>query len=304
MLRAYKIYNSIVRGLFKNYMFKTILTLVLLINVLYCRSITLPENNFIQGWYKSEYQLTFYKNDLYGYIDGGAELFLEFGFDSLLVQDYSNGKADLSLEVYCMENPEAALGIYLTKCGQETPNDVIQARNSTNKYQSLVVKNNFYIQLNNFKGNAIAERAIPEMLNKVLRKIPDSGPIKLLSILPEENKISNSEKIIRGPYALQPIYTFGEGDILKLEGKIFGMSANYKSGENKQYTQIIVPYPDSTWAKEVFNYLVENLDQYLTILEKNDFGFIFKDYQKKYGKVKLESNRLNILINLSEKPSL
>ena len=282
-----------------------LLFLVLIsINTLICGSINLPENNFIHGWYKSDYLLTFYENDLYGHIDGGAELFLEFGFDSLLVQDYSNGEVDLSLEVYCMECPEAALGIYLMKCGQEKPDTIINARNSTNKYQALIVKNNFYIQLNNFKGNAKAASVMPEMLNHLLSTIPEPNPIELLNILPVKNKIPGSEKIIRGQYALQPIYTLGEGDILQLDGKIFGVVANYKSDEDGEYTQIIIPYPDNDKALNVFKNLNANLDPYLKVIEKNSKGFVFEDYQKKYGKINLVDSRILIMIHLINKPSI
>ncbi|MEJ2545670.1 MAG: hypothetical protein P8Y99_16525 [Calditrichaceae bacterium] len=286
------------------YVEKIVLVNIILIQIAICGSITLPENNFIKDWHKSDYQLTFYKNDLYGYIDGGAELFLEFGFDSLLVQDYSNGEADLSLEVYCMENPEAALGIYLMKCGQEASSEAIQARNSTNKYQALVVKSNLYIQLNNFKGNDVAYEVMPAMLNHLLSTIPDSKSIELLSILPDNNKIQDSEKIIRGQYALQPIYTFGEGDILQLEGKKFGVVANYRSENEGEYAQIIIPYLDNDNAQKVLKNLIDNLDPYLRIVEENNNGFVFEDYQKKFGQVKIESNRLIIKIHLVSKPDM
>ncbi|MBN1407556.1 MAG: hypothetical protein JW956_07200 [Calditrichaceae bacterium] len=284
----------------------TLILIIILssIQIAICASVTLPENNFLQGWFKSDYQLTFYKNDLYGHINGGAELFLEFGFDSLLVQDYSNGEARLSLEVYCMECPEAALGIYLMKCGRETPSPAIEARNSSNKYQSLIVKNNFYIQLNNFKGNAIAESAMPGMLNHLLSTIPESDPIELLNILPVENKIPGSEKIIRGQYALQPIYTFGEGDILQLNGKIFGVAADYRTDANEEYTQIVIPYPDNKKAQTVFKNLIENLDPYLKIIGKNNEKFIFEDYQKKYGQVIIQSNLLTLQIHLKSEPDM
>lgn len=276
----------------------------LFIQVVVCSEIKLPDNNTVDGWQKYGPQQTFSKNDLYGHIDGGAELFLEFGFDSLLVQDYTHDETSLSLEVYCMECPEAALGIYLMKCGLETPSEVIGARNSTNKYQSLVVKNSLYIQLNNFTGDSIAKSIMPALLNHLLSGIPDSGPMKLLTVLPDKNKIPGSEKIIRGQYALQSIYTFGEGDLLQLEGKTFGAVANFKSEDNGQYTMIILPYPEENRAKNVFKNILENLDPYLKIIEKNNNAFIFQDYKKEYGKICLIDSTISILIHLVIKPAM
>ncbi len=280
------------------------ITIILFFQTAFCGSIELPKNNFIKDWQKFGAQQTFYKNDLYGHINGGAELFLEFGFDSLLVQDYTHHETSLTLEVYCMECSEAALGIYLKKCGLETPSEIIEARNSTNKYQSLAVKNNFYIQLNNFKGDSIAESIMPSLLNNLLSKIPISGPLKLLSVLPDKNKIPGSEKIIRGQYALQSIYTFGDGDMLQLNGKTFGVVASYKSEDNGQYALIIIPYPDENKAKNVFNNLIKNMDPYLKIIDKNDNRLIFQDYQKKYGKVRLTNKTISIIIHLDVEPSM
>lgn len=287
---------------------KLIVTIVIVIipfiQTTFCSNIKLPDNNFIQGWQKSGIQQTYYKNDLYGHINGGAELFLEFGFDSLLVQDYNNHDAELSLEVYCMDNPEAALGIYLMKCGQETPSSKINTRNSTNKFQIIAVKSNLYIQLNNFKSNENSGKAMSVLLNSFLLEISDSGSIKLLNILPDKNKIPGSEKIIRGQYALQPIYTFGEGDILQLNGKIYGATANYETEDDVKFTQIVIPYPDKNISKEVLDNLIINLDPYLIVIEKNDSGFIFRDYKKRYGLVKILSEILFISIHLESKPAL
>lgn len=92
--------------------------------------IILPKDDFVPGWKRSGKAVAFIKADLFNYIDGGAELFLEFGFEKLSIQRYARGKSELTLEVYEMDSPESALGIYLTKCGLETPVKGIAARNS------------------------------------------------------------------------------------------------------------------------------------------------------------------------------
>ena len=61
-----------------------------------------PKDNFVKGWVKSGQTLRFTKNDLYGHINGGAELFLEFGFNELLVQRYEKGGEEITLEIYIL----------------------------------------------------------------------------------------------------------------------------------------------------------------------------------------------------------
>jgi len=114
-----------------------VVAVVLLLSVQAGAEVVLPEDNSVAGWVKSERLLRFEKNNLFDYIDGGAELFLEFGFDKLLVQRYKRvgGKGDeeIAVEIYEMESPESALGIYLIKTGKETPIKAIKSRNSRHR---------------------------------------------------------------------------------------------------------------------------------------------------------------------------
>jgi hypothetical protein len=91
----------------------------------------LPGDGFSAGWKKTGLARTFISQDLFNHIDGGAELFLEFGFVRLLVQTYGGGSSELTAAVYEMESAAAALGIYLMKMGKETPFSEIAARNSS-----------------------------------------------------------------------------------------------------------------------------------------------------------------------------
>ncbi|MBD3223101.1 MAG: hypothetical protein GF313_00110, partial [Caldithrix sp.] len=65
-------------------------------------SITLPDDRFAGDWQKSGTPLTFDRENLYGRINGGAEIFLEYGFEQLLVQKYMNAQKRLELEIYRM----------------------------------------------------------------------------------------------------------------------------------------------------------------------------------------------------------
>src|SRR4030066_305738 len=100
--------------------------------------------------------------NLFDYIDGGAEIFLEFGFDRLLVQDYRKEDSEIGLELFQMESPESALGIYLMKCGAETPIDGVPARNSGDKTQFTILKGATFVHINNPDGR---ESLLPMMVD-------------------------------------------------------------------------------------------------------------------------------------------
>jgi len=280
----------------------TLVCFALLVSAQCIADVVLPGNDFVPGWRKSQHTLHFTKENLYDYINGGAELFLEFGFEGLFVRHYSRGDNDITLELYRMENAEAALGIYLMKCGEETPLEQIKARNSVDRYQFTVVKSEYFILVNNFSGNEILLPVMVELIKEVVGGIACTDSVRLFKYLPKKDLINGSELLIRGPFALQPIFTFGEGDVLKLGGKVFGVVGDYDAGGEIQ-TKIIIPYPGKKEAQSAYRNLLENLDTHLTIVAKQEGRFTFKDYRKKFGSVKLRGRVMEITIDLSKEPS-
>ena len=84
-------------------------------------AIDLPGAGFHPGWKPAGKARIYAAKNLYGYINGGAELFLEFGFTGLTVQRYGRGEEKLSLDLYEMVSADAALAVYLAKKGEERP---------------------------------------------------------------------------------------------------------------------------------------------------------------------------------------
>ena len=261
-------------------------------------TIALPPDGFVDGWSKAEPMLRFTRNDLYGYINGGAELFLEFGFRELLVQKYAEGDRNVALEIYRMESAAAALGVYLTRRGDETPVPGITTRNSGSLYQFNVLQGNCFFQVNNFDGDSSRFPIMVALAQQTTAAIPESTPVELLDHLPPENLVAGSELLIRGPYALQPIFTFGEGDIFQLGGKVYGVVGKYQDDRDSLFTRIIIPYPDEKAALSAYRNLRANLDPYLKIINQREDGFDFKDYRNKFGVVQLEGKVLRIKVNL------
>lgn len=264
--------------------------------------LVVPGDDFVAGWTRSEKMRRFVKADLFNYIDGGAELFHEFGFEELVVQRYRKDDETLTLEVYRMESSEAALGIYLMKCGQEIPVEGIAVRHSGNRFQFTLVKANYFVLVNNATGNEGVLPVIITLSRCVLASIPEGRRVELFDVLPEENRIAGSELLVRGPYGLQPIYTFGEDDILELRGKVFGVLADYRDKHDVVTTLIVIPYPDAETASSVYRNLVEHLDPYLKIVKREKGVFSFKDYRDEFGTVGVEGRFLRIRLHLPVEP--
>ncbi len=261
----------------------------------------LPPDGFLGGWKKVDPPKRFAQADLYGYIDGGAELFLEYGFEQLTVQKYRNGSNEFTVEAYRMTDAPAAMGVYTMKAGKETPAAGFKERHTANKYQLMFCRSRYYVVVNNLSGSEALAAVQVKFATYIASQLPPASPIVELQTLPREGMVPGSARLVRGPYGLQAVYTLGDGDILLLERKLTAATADYRSPKGA-YTLILATYPDPTHAKRAFDHLQQNLDRYLKIVDQRPGRFVFEDYSKKYGVVSLVGKRLEARVKLGQKP--
>lgn len=254
--------------------------------------------------------LHFEPQGLYGYINGGSELFLEFGFEGLDVYRHrlADAPADdpdagrLDVEVYRMTDAVAALGIYLAKCGQEQPWDGVHARCTGSDYQLTAVRGTLFVQVNNFAGDAAARPEMVRLANGVLEREDRAAPLPIWNRLPVEGRVPGSEFLFRGRFALDPIYTFGPGDALQVEQGALGVGARYTLPSGAVIKRLVVVYPGPDAAAAALAHLQTHLDPYLTV-ERRDAGeLVFRDWEGQHGRVRLVGGRLEIALHLPEVP--
>ncbi len=251
------------------------------------------------GW-KMESRETYSSENLYGYIDGGAELFLEFGFKELRIVRLTRGETQLSVEIYRMTGLLPALGIYLSKCAPETPMVGVIPRNSGDHYQLAMVRGCWFIFINNFDGNKTHLSLMVQLANKLAEQIPDKSPI-WPSSFPPKGLVNGSVRLARGPVALQSVYTLGEGDVLQLNRQNWAMVADYRVCD-KTETLIRVNYADERGSRSAFASLMEKLDPYLKVMRKNNTTLVFRDYAGEYGIARRYGSTLDIRVHLSSEP--
>lgn len=262
----------------------------------------LPTDDFFPGWKHSGPVENYGPAALYNVIDGGAELFLEMGFADLRVQKYLGSGTEIAVEAYRMESAAAALGIYLLKCSKETPLPGIAERNSGDRFQIVMLKSNYFVFINNFSGREDLLPVMTALAKSVAAGIPPGAPVRELDILPAANQVPGTALLLRGPYSLQSIYTFGAGDVLQLAGRIFAAAALYREAAGQSYTMIVAPYADAAQASAAFANLRRSLDSYLQVLGAGADFFIFKDFQNYFGRAEVRNKQITIQVKLVQQP--
>lgn len=118
------------------------------------------------GKIKSE--RTYTKESLFGYMNGGAELYLEYGFDRLLVSEIEIKDTEYKLEVYKMDDPEAAYGIYSVSVFRCDTTGHLDAYACQTQYQLQLCKGEYYISIINNSGKNEASEESLKLANELL----------------------------------------------------------------------------------------------------------------------------------------
>lgn len=263
----------------------------------------MPADQAVAGWARAGAQKVFTQADLYGYIDGGAELFLEFGFETLTLQRYQHGSDEIAVEIYRMIDLPAGLGIYLMKGGKDVHTRDLPYRHIADRYQLMLQQGRYLLLVNRLKGEGDLSEALARFAARVAGHLPAEAPRPLLRALPEKGMVPDSARLIRGPYALGSVYTLGEGDILSLQpNKVTAVAARYREAGGAVTALVLADYPAAAAAGAAYRHLTDNLDPYLKVEQKGPAGLVFKDYAGKYGTVAWQGRRLTLRLLLPSKP--
>jgi len=261
----------------------------------------LPADGFSGAWKKNGPMRVFTSADLYGHINGGAEAFLELGFEQLTVQKYRESANELTVEIYRMTDPTAARGIYLARCGKEAPDPAVKERHTASRQQILLQRHRYYLVLYNTAGGAANAPMLAKAAQAISPKLPADVQVAALTLLPPAGLVPGSARVIRGPVGLQALYTLGDGDILQLGGKITAAAGDYKGAAGAS-TLIVVDYPNPAAASAAFRHLESNLDTYLKPTGATDSRLVFQDYENKFGAAAVNGQRMEIRLHLTKPP--
>lgn len=171
----------------------------------------------IPGWKRQGPPDRFNKEGLYGHIDGGAEIVLQYGFRGLSVFEFKPADdpaaaKEIVLEIYRMASGEAAFGLFSTKLeGGEQGRPGIKADNWVASGQASLVKGEYIV---NILGPECSDRELGEFAEAVANKVPGRRTERPagLARLPAEGLVPSSGRYILGPLAAQNESPFLEGE--------------------------------------------------------------------------------------------
>jgi hypothetical protein len=254
----------------------------------------LPINKEVSPWQKSESALVYKGKKLYEYINGGAEIYYEYGFIQVITQRYINEDESLNVDIYEMNNPKAAFGIYSIQ--RDPKMTALNFGDDGTKFDYHVTfwQDRYCVTITGYKSNAITKKALIQLVEVISKKIKKTAnEPDLLDYLPKEYILPRSTGYLAGLLGLNTQFYLGQRNILGLNGEsVEGVFAVYKN-KNNQAHLLLIQYTDSKEAKIKAN-LVENIfskkyDNYRRV----DYN-LFKDSKNRYYAVMVKNNLLYI----------
>lgn len=218
----------------------------------------LPGEAETGGWKRDDLPQKYVGEDLFVYINGGAEIYHEYGFKQVIVQDFLNkDKKSISLEIFEMSNPESAYGMYTFKTDPGAEELALGDEAQLADYYMNFWKGNFLVTLIGFDEDEGTIKGLIKIARAVEAKIKSSGKKPpLVSLLPKKDLLTQSIKYFKGNLGLYNSYPFFARNVFSLEK---GIRGDYREGysfyiikyknENecqKRFDQVKVGFKDST----------------------------------------------------------
>lgn len=234
--------------------------------------------------------------DLFTMIDGGAEVYFEYGFDKALSMAYlADSTERIEIQVYKMNDVAAAYGIL---SHTRVKSDRVKASGGTllisNDYYQMFQRDRYFVVISWSNPSEKMAHLGNRIALEIAGHISDPGELpEDIRVLLEQGYAHQQIKFVRGTIGLSSVYFFSHKDIFAVEEAIVT--------ENETETKIIFCYKDPQKATTLFPGIRAEFEDSTRVT-----GFIdeaesirFTDRKGRQVKISKEEDHLKILITSS-----
>lgn len=248
----------------------------------------------LEGWTTDGKDRIYHRNNLYEYIDGGAELYLSYNFKKVLHRIYTAPEQpDILLDLFDMGNSKNAFGVFSHT--RETVNNTFGQGSQYTEGLLLFWKDRYYVSVLASPETEESKKAVFTLARHIDDAVKSRGPLpEILSLLPGESLIEESIRYFHHYIWLNSHYFISHENILFINKKTDAVLAKYKDQQN-QYLLLLVKYPKeketvAAYQSFIQNYLPELAGQTMVQIEDST-----------WTACRRKKNYLVIVFNASEK---
>ncbi len=197
---------------------------------------------------KFEYPV-YYPDNLWDYINGAADTYLDYGFSRLNIAEYVKGDNTYKVEVYVHENAIYAFGMYAVERSPDY--NFIDLGVQGYSEPSLVhfVKGPYYVKVNTYSDDPEAGEILSKIAVSLENKLEGETSVPgIFKLFPETGRIKNTEYFVSRNFLG---YSF--------LNQVF--SCRYKA-DAKVFTVFIIPVEGSDDGKNSLDKLLEKAESF------------------------------------------
>lgn len=206
----------------------------------------LPDGELFDGWRLAFNPELAEGEDLYLLIDGGAEVYHEYGFKRALAAEYRNTDGRrIGIEIYQMFDSSAAYGIFSFKAGEKGKKAEIGDGAVIEDYYLNFYKSDFHVSITLLDADPGKDSDLRKFAEAISAKIPSGGKAPLLvKLIPNDGILIHYPKYIKGYLALMNNLDLGLGNVFGFHEGVIG---KWTEG-----TAVVLKYNDAQEADRWF----------------------------------------------------
>lgn len=202
-----------------------------------------------KGWTAKGTRL-FTRETLFDYIDGGAEIFLSYDFQRLLVQEYVSGENYVIVEIYQMRSSEDAFGLFSLNRQKET---LSIGQGASCGFGVLALwKDGYFAKIIDLDGKDTSKDVIVSLGKGIAQRIENEGnKPDLLKRIPQDDLVFESSYYFHKNIILKNLYFLSQENILNLSEKTDAVLASYEL-DKEVLKLLLVQYPDTVESRKAY----------------------------------------------------
>lgn len=252
----------------------------------------LPASGEVAGLTQSDTPQGYHGDDLYRMIDGGADIYHEYGFRQVLSAEYMDGRGKIiKLEMYAMESPAAAYGIYSFKVGEGGKVLAIGQEGLIEDYYLNFWKGNLQVTVIGQDAEDETTQGVVALAETVAARIAQTGERpELADLLLHEPLPFSNPKYLRGTLGLMNNYVFDRENIFRVRDGFIG---DVEGGR-----VMVFRYASASESAEAYTYATTKLTAGTRFTNQSRQGnqYTMVDRKQEYVMVKQTGRHIAIAI--------
>ena len=212
----------------------------------------LPESVETGEWERAGAPDLYVGDDLFLLINGGAEIYHEYGFKQVVAAEYKKNDQYINVELYEMQSPGAAYGMFTFKTGDRGTQIKLGNEGLLEAYFLNFWKGSLLVTLTGFDSTAQTIAGLRAIAAHIDESITLKGATPVLAKLFSDEKVNARKTIyIRGNLALYNNYVFDTENIFGVrEGVV---------GKLRDGLLFVFQYADSAECEKWYTHAIEQL---------------------------------------------